>query len=137
MHPVADRLHPPPSWGNIAELLRCNRGESVDLAVPAIQQVAQDVAWQFLDRKLPCIRSYRIGEPRVVNQSRVAQAECALLRDEPGATVSEAVDEAFQLHAGRHTQFVGRAHVRNPGGMHVEQRHYSYRGRDLKLDVVS
>jgi hypothetical protein len=72
-----------------------------------------------------------------MKQSRVAQAECTLWSDEPGATIPEAVDETLQIHPGLHTQFIGCAQIGSPGGMHVEQRHHGYRGRDLKLDVVS
>jgi len=67
------------------------------LAIPGPEARAHQAHW--------------IGETRVMKQSRVAQAECTLWSDEPGATIPEAVDETLQIHAGLHTQFIGCAQI--------------------------
>src|ERR1700674_553205 len=95
VHPIADGLHPSPSRTNAAEQLRCNHGESVDLAIAAVQQITQDVVWQFLDRKFPRIIIHLVGETWILQQGRVAQANCALRCNEPGAAISEAVHETL------------------------------------------
>src|ERR1700694_3670119 len=75
VHPIADGLHPSPSGRNAAEQLRRDHGESVDLAVAAVQQITQDVVRQFLDRKFTRIVINLVSETWVLQQGRVAQAE--------------------------------------------------------------
>src|SRR3984893_9287999 len=85
VHPIATALHPSPSGRNAAEQLRCDHGESVDLAVAAVQQITQDVVRQFLDRKFTRIIIHLVSETWVLQQGRVAQSEPTLLCNEDGA----------------------------------------------------
>src|SRR5882724_10877405 len=68
VHPVANSLHSSPSSSNAAEQLRSSRGESIDLAVPAVHQVLQDVVRQFLDGKFARIIFHRICHSGIMKQ---------------------------------------------------------------------
>jgi hypothetical protein len=117
VYPVANRLHPRPSWRQPAKQLQCNRRESVNLAVAAVIQVGEDLVWQFLNRKFARIKAHAIGLAGVIDQSRVAQAKRALLRNEAGAAISEAINVTLHLRHRLRAQFVGGAQIRNPGRM--------------------
>jgi hypothetical protein len=69
-------------------------------------------------------------------------SNCRLCRrkDSTGAnprrrSLTPVAPDVTLLRPGRlHTQFVGRAQVRHPGRMHVEQRHHGYRRWNLGID---
>src|SRR6266699_1108346 len=78
VYPVANCLHPRPSWRHCAKQLQRNCRETIDLAVATVVQIGQDLVWQFLNREFARIRAHAIGYAAIINQSRVAQAQCAL-----------------------------------------------------------
>jgi hypothetical protein len=92
---------------------------------------------QVLHGDFAGVRIDFIGQAGVGDQRGVGEAQGALLRKEPGAAVSEAIDEAVDLYGGFHEQFVGLKEIGYARRVHVEQRDHRDRGGEIKLNVVA
>src|SRR5271170_4869210 len=54
---------------------------------------------------------HRVRDARVIDQSRVTQAEPALRCDKPHTAISKTIDETLQRHHRLHAQLIGRAQM--------------------------
>ena len=91
MDPVADRLDAGPALGRAPEEAPGHVREAVDLAVPAGEQVDQDVGGQVLDRDLLRTRGDGVGLPVVLDDQVIPEDQPTGRRQQLRGTVAEAV----------------------------------------------
>src|SRR5450755_1786600 len=114
VHPVAHRLHPGPSRRHGTKQLERDRRKAVYLAISAVE-IAESVVRQFLRRKFAGVRVHRIGMARVGDKERVAQTQSALRSNEPGAAISETIDEGLKRGCRLQAQLSRGAQVGSAG----------------------
>src|SRR5580658_7431070 len=90
--PVADGLHAAPAGFDLSEQLKRNAGETIDLAVAAVEQELKHFVRQIADGMLTGRPIDLIRISRVLNERGAAEPELAWRRDEPRTTIPEAVD---------------------------------------------
>ena len=100
VHPAADGLHAAPSRLQVAKQFDSDIRQPINLAVTAVQEIAQHLWRQLIYRMLLRVGIGFVGRPRVFNQRGTGEAQRSGGRKPPGATVAVAVDIALNLTSG-------------------------------------
>ena len=115
-------LHPPPPWWRAPKHFPRALRELVRLAVPAAEQVDEDIVGQFGDRHFGSRRHDRIRRARIEDDPVTAYRRLADGRHEPAADIAEAVDVSADGDAVRSDRKgILAADIAAAFGVHVEE----------------
>src|SRR5277367_6273834 len=92
---------------------------------------------QILGRYLARRRGDWVWNARVINQSRVTQADLAGGGEKAATVISEAVEVGTDFGGGLQIQFIGQAQIMHSGRMNFQERNGGYGSGSVKNDVVA
>src|SRR6266478_3732705 len=137
VYPAADSLHPAPSGLQVAEQFHRDIGQSVHLAVAAVQQIAERLRRQVIHRMLLRVGIRSVWGSRVLDHSGTTQPQWSRRRQPSGTAVAVAIQVALHLYLWTDAHFVRLTQILRTRGMHVQHSNHGHSRGNVELNVVS